>query len=100
MINLVEVYEISQVAKHASNLKQSYSLREVYVNPSCVVCLKEVSFIFDRLDKDQLPEGLDHRQKFTRVHLNHGHTGMALIVVGAPLNIAEKLNITRNKNAN
>jgi len=100
MINLVEVYEISQVAKHSNNLKQAYSLREIYVNPDCVVCLKEVSFIFDQLDKDQLPEGLDNRQKFTRVHLNHGHTGLTLIVVGSLASVAEKLNVTRGKNAN
>ena len=38
-----------------------------------------------------LPENLDLRQQFTRLTLDKGHTGLEMIIVGAPQLVEQKL---------
>tara|TARA_R110000824_G_scaffold134691_7_gene297738 strand:+ start:7856 stop:8140 length:285 start_codon:yes stop_codon:yes gene_type:complete len=85
MIKLVEIVQ---------NYKQSYSLREIYINPNHVVFLREDSVLKTRLDEgsEGIPEGLDTRQSFTRIQVHNGTTGSEFIVVGSPKLIESKLN--------
>ena len=71
----------SQKAENTSGA--SYSLREVTVNPNHVVCLREDDRMIQRLNEGRLPEDIDSRQRFTRVYLDRGHTGLDLTVVGS-----------------
>jgi hypothetical protein len=88
IIKLVEVYEIKN-----HNARASYDLREIFINPEQITCLREDSLATSKLEAGLLPENLDRRQKFTRIHLNRGMSGIDVTVVGGPASIKEKLNI-------
>ena len=47
-----------------------------------------------RLNEGSLPEGVDSRQRFTKVTLDRGQTGLELVVVGDPSQVKEKLQIS------
>ena len=85
-IRLIEVSKSSNVIKNSA-----YTLREVYINPEHVVCLREDIFTSQLIREGQLPEGLDDRQRFTRVQLNRGSTGLDLVVVGSPDTVENQL---------
>ena len=88
-IRLIEVSKSSNVIKNSA-----YTLREVYINPEHVVCLREDHHTQQLLVEGKLPNDLDNRQKFTKVQLNRGSTGLDVIVVGSPSMIEEKLNFS------
>ena len=81
MIRLVEV------------VKQfnQYDLREVFVNPTHVVSLREDNHTKQLLGEGKLPDGLDDRQSFTRLVLDKGTVGLELTIVGNPSAIESKL---------
>ena len=85
LVKLVEVIEVkrnySQKAENTGG--SSYSLREVTINPNHVVCLREDMRMNQRLHEGRLPEDVDQRQRFTRVYLDRGQTGIDLTVVGS-----------------
>jgi hypothetical protein len=93
MIKLIEVCEASS----ASRVKKRYLLREVYVNPKHVVSLREESGYQQKLEEGLLPDGLDVRQHFTRITLDKGHTGLEMVVVGAPHVVEERLQADRRE---
>ena len=88
IVKLIELFEIRQ-----HNDRTSYSLREVFVNPEQISCLREDVLSSKKLDAGLLPENLDKRQRFTKIHLNRGMSGIDLIVVGDPAAIKEKLSL-------
>ena len=90
MIKLVEVCAHN---KYTNNSKKQYSLREIYVNPEHVVCIREDASAQNSLQEGQMPEGLDVRTRFSKLHLNRGNNGLDIIVVGEPNHIKEKLGI-------
>jgi len=65
------------------------ALQEVYINPKQVVCVRPST---ERLNESLYPEGLDRRQEFSKLHLDHGQNGLTLTVVGSPSMIETKLN--------
>ena len=89
IVKFVEVYETTQAHSNASN--RSYSLREVYINPEHVVCVREDPTLKERLNEGLLPSNLDARQDFTRIYLDRGHAGLDVIVVGNPAMVKEKI---------
>jgi hypothetical protein len=89
IVKLVEVSKSSSVVSGAG-----YTLREIFVNPEHVVCLREDYYTQQLLVEGKLPNNLDTRQKFTKVQLNRGSTGLDVIVVGCPSIIEEKLNFS------
>ena len=88
IIKLVEVFESTSRSRDA---KTSYCLREVYINPDHVVCLREDLSMKRKLEADLLPEDMNPNQQFTKVSLNRGHSGIDLVVVGPPSTIENKL---------
>lgn len=88
IIKLVEIFES---IGRSRNSRTSYSLREVYVNPNHVVCLREDVSMRKKLEANLLPENLDLKQQFTKLSLDRGHSGIDLVVVGPPETIEEKL---------
>jgi hypothetical protein len=88
IIKLVEIFES---IGRSRNSRTSYSLREVYVNPNHVVCLREDVSMRKKLEANLLPEDLDLKQQFTKLSLDRGHSGIDLVVVGPPETIEEKL---------
>lgn len=94
LVTLVEVVENRSNYSGTSVANKTYSLREISVNPSHVICLREESTMMRRLNEGTLPDGLDHRQRFTKLTLDRGHTGLDLVVVGDPSQVKEKLQIS------
>ena len=70
IVQLVEIYELN---RRPSSEEAAYSLREVFVNPEHVTCLRE-----------DVVTG-------KKIHLNRGLSGIDLTVVGDPSTIQEKL---------
>jgi hypothetical protein len=92
-IKLTEVVENSTTTRLAADVdhKKRFTLREVSINPEYVVCVREDNVIKQMLTEGYLPEGLDRRQRFTRVYLDRGQTGIDIVVVGDPETIQEDL---------
>ena len=92
LVTLVEVVEERQrYSQQAEARKGSkYSLREVTVNPSHVVCLREDSVMSQRLVEGRLPSDMDSRQRFTKVYLDRGQSGLDLTVVGSLQQVQER----------
>jgi len=88
IVKLVEIYE---QGRQTPTDDISFSLREVFVNSEHVTCLREDTSTNKKLQSGRLPEELDPRQRFTKIHLNRGLSGIDLIVVGEPALIQERL---------
>ena len=100
LVTLVEVIELKRnYSQTTSENRQgtTYSLREVTVNPSHVVCLREDTNMSQRLTEGRLPEDVDKRQQFTRVYLDRGQSGLDLTVVGSLHQTQEKLGLGRKE---
>ena len=89
IVKLTEVYESTRI--HSNEDNRTFSLREIYINPSQVVCLREAPDFKRLLVEEKLPGDLDSRQEFTRVHLNRGQAGIDIVVVGPPAIIESKI---------
>ena len=76
----------------------SYHMRPVYVNPDFVVCLREDIQTLRMLQEgnSSLPEGLDSRHEFTKLHINSGNSSFDITVVGSPDMVEEKLAAKNN----
>lgn len=85
-IRFVEIYNTAGTPTF-----KEYSLREIYINPNHVVCLRENTDVSKLLIEGKLPEQLDPRQEFTTVTLNKGTYGQDIIVVGPIRETHEKL---------
>ena len=81
MVQLVEV------VKNTKN----YELRDVFVNPRHVVMLREDYATRTAINEGKVIEGMDPRQKYTRITVDNGTTGSQFIVVGAPGMVEAKL---------
>ena len=81
MIQLIEVVKNSR----------DYELRDVFVNPTHVVMLREDYATRSAINEGRVLDGVDPRQKYTRVTVHNGTTGSQFIVVGAPGLIETKL---------
>ena len=100
LVTLVEVVETKRGYSQTTSENRTgavYSLREVTVNPSHVVCLREDTNMSQRLDEGRLPKDVDTRQQFTRVYLDRGQSGLDLTVVGSLHQTQEKLGINRKE---
>jgi hypothetical protein len=95
VVKLTEIYKDNRYSEDG-RLTDSFSLREIFVNPEHVVCLREDE-TYNRLLSEGRLGALDKRQIITRVYLNRGQSGIDLIVVGEPTAIQEKLGLGSNK---
>ena len=89
IVQLVEIYESSHFTG------KRYELREVFINPEHVVCLRESPRFALLLQEGLLPEGIDQRQGFTTLQMNRGNTGLNIVVVGSPQSVEEKIRKTK-----
>tara|TARA_R100000808_G_C2134649_1_gene143154 strand:- start:1147 stop:1449 length:303 start_codon:yes stop_codon:yes gene_type:complete len=89
IISLVEVFENTRV--HSNQRSRSFDLREVFINPEQVVCLREDTQYNSLLVENKLPSGINKEQRFTRIHLNRGQSGIDVVVVGSPSQIQKKI---------
>jgi len=90
IIKLTEVFKADRDSL-APSTKSRYTLREVFINPEHVVCLREDLTLKRLLEEGVMDDKLDQRQTFTKIHLQRGHSGIDITVVGAPVMIQEQL---------
>lgn len=90
IVKLIEVSEANVVG-----VTNKYILREIFVNPEHVICLRPDEKTKRRLLENKLPSELDNRQEFTCIQMNSGHSGFNITVVGNPSAIEEKLRHVR-----
>tara|TARA_Y100000310_G_C20319711_1_gene640154 strand:+ start:245 stop:544 length:300 start_codon:yes stop_codon:yes gene_type:complete len=95
MVKFIEVFEATRT--HTKNVQNSFSLREIFINPQHVVCVRSDPTFKRKLLEGVLPEGLDNKQEFSRVYLNRGQAGLDVVVVGDPAVIEGKLDIKSRK---
>jgi len=93
VVKLIEVYQ--DLGRLGDFSGKSYKLREVFINPEHIVCLRNETRLKTLLKEGGLPEGLDERQEFTRVYMNRGQSGLDVVVVGCPEAVEEKINKTK-----
>ena len=96
---IVELTEVLRASKYTSEgtLKNPYILKQIYINPQHVVCLREDEVYNRLLLEGRLMENMDKNQSFTKIYLNRGQAGIDLTVVGSPSSIQEKLGLTSEK---
>ncbi len=85
-IKLMEVFNGSQ------GVARSYSLREIYINPQHVICLRAETGLENMLQEGRLVDGLDKRQKFTRISVSNNAHEEEILVIGSIDEIYKKLN--------
>ena len=86
-IRLTEVYSAG------NGTGKQYSLRQIYINPDHVVCLREEEVLKRMLSEGRLIDGLDKRQNFTRVTVNNNSTQQDILVIGTLEEVYTKLHI-------
>ena len=90
LIKLVEVFKNGSYNEDGL-IKPRYSLRETYVNPDHVVCLREESDLSIEESESAVINEIDPRQEFTKIHINRGQTGLDITVVGSLNTVQEKM---------
>ena len=78
------------------NRDKKYSLREVFINPDHVVCVRTDPSFRRHLTEGMMPEGIDGRQEFSRIYLNRGQVGLDVVVVGDPILVERRLNLVND----
>lgn len=97
IVKLVEIVETKQAhSQGPSGFESTFSLREVFVNPDQVVCLREEHNTKRALAEGKMPD-LDQAQQFTRIQMNRGNSGMDIVVVGSPHTVEEKIFKTQSR---
>ena len=93
----VKLTELFKQNRFTSSDNQ-FKIRPVYVNPDFVVCLREDVQTLKLLkeDKGLMPDGLDPRHEFTKLHINSGNGSFDITVVGSPDSVEEKLTLKSN----
>ena len=99
LIKFIEIIENSAKTQLSSSVDKAgrFTLKEVSINPKYVVCVREEERMGRMLKEGYLPQGIDQRQKFTRVFLDRGHTGIDVVVVGDPETIEADLKYAKEK---
>jgi len=90
LVKLVEIFQEGSYNNEGS-IKPKYSLRETYINPNHVVCIREEPSMLFELEGTSILKELDLRQEFTRMHIDRGQSGLDITVVGSLKVIKEKL---------
>ena len=97
IVGFTEVYEINTGTTSLREQKRQFSLREIYINPDHVVCLRPDPNTKVQLDEGFLPERLRKEHSFTKIHLDRGHAGIDVVVVGSPSAVEDRLRGPANK---
>ena len=92
MIRVVELYTKKTNAKTSLRrdeivVGESYSLKEIFLNPRRVVSLSE----WHPPENANMPEGLSREQVFTQIEISAGMHGKTITAVALPSDIAKKI---------
>ena len=91
LVKLIEIYNKRTFASNAGGKVEEDSLREVFVNPEHVVCLRENDSLKTRLSETELGKEIHSSEGYTKIYINRGQSGLDLDVVGDLTAIKNKL---------
>ena len=91
LVKLIEIYNKRTFASNTDGKVEEYSLREVFVNPEHVVCLRENDSLKTRLSDTELGQDIHPAEGYTKIYINRGQSGLDLDVVGDLTEIKNKL---------
>jgi len=98
-VKLTEVVPQRALANEGTAIaKETYTLREVYINPEHIVCMRADERMKRCLSENLLPNNLDQRQEFTKIYINRGQSGIDITVVGSPNIVQSKMFEVAKKN--
>jgi hypothetical protein len=86
---LVKLTEVCN--NNAVTSKQTFTLREVFINPDQVIMIREDFRLKELNESDLLKEGLANDHRFSKLTINRGQSGTEVVVVGSPAIIEEAL---------
>ena len=86
---LVKLTEVC--SNNAVTSTQSYTLREVFINPDQVIMIREDFRLKELNENGLLKEGLSNDHRFSKLTINRGQSGTEVIVVGSPTVVEEAL---------
>tara|TARA_R110002124_G_scaffold116400_4_gene272785 strand:+ start:36707 stop:37003 length:297 start_codon:yes stop_codon:yes gene_type:complete len=84
--------KLMELFNRSHGVAKAYSLREIYINPQHVVCLRAEPSLENMLQEGRLVDGLDKRQKFTRVSVSNNAYEEDILVIGSIDEVYKKLN--------
>ena len=85
------VVKFVEVVTNHSAVGENFKLQEVFINPDHIVYIRNELHMKRLLSEGKLPENLDSRQEFSVIHLNRGHTGLDITVVGDVVAVNDKI---------
>ena len=91
LVKLIEVYNKRTYASSTDGRAEEYSLREVFVNPEHVVCMRENTTLKTRLSETDLGQEIHPSESYTKIYINRGQSGLDLDVVGDLAAVKNKL---------
>tara|TARA_R100000458_G_scaffold44183_1_gene42221 strand:- start:666 stop:959 length:294 start_codon:yes stop_codon:yes gene_type:complete len=91
LVKLIEVYNKRTYASSTDGRVEEYSLREVFVNPEHVVCMRENDSLKVRLSETKLGDEIHPSESYTKIYINRGQSGLDLDVVGDLTAVKNKL---------
>ena len=94
-VKLTELFKQNRFTSNDNN----FNMRPVYVNPDFVVCLREDIQTLKMLQEgdSSLPEGLDSRHEFTKLHINSGNSSFDITIALGVLDYIENASEFINK---
>ena len=91
IVKFTELIKASKLSTNLDGNNGKYILRNVFINPHHVTCVREDSDMKQLLNEAQLPKGLNKNHVISCVTVQHGHSGLSLTIVGSPDTIQNKL---------
>ena len=97
MIKFVEVKKVNDFNVNERKSSVHYELAEVWINPASILQIKGAPAMASNLAQGFLPDKLDVRQEFSRVHFGTGNNVSVVTVVGPPGVLADQIFKTSSK---
>jgi hypothetical protein len=91
MIKFVEIKKIQEYDPMERKAAAHFCLDEIWINPESILQIKPDNAMKHNLSKGYLPDELDARQEFSRIHYGGGNNVSAVVVVGSPEIVVEKI---------
>ena len=79
LIKLTEVCNNSAITS-----QQTYTLREIFINPEHVVMIREEKRMRELNERGKVADELDKSHQFSKLTINRGQAGTEIVVVGSP----------------
>tara|TARA_Y100000114_G_C11739952_1_gene318355 strand:- start:675 stop:965 length:291 start_codon:yes stop_codon:yes gene_type:complete len=96
MIRFVEVTKKgSQYDPSIGMSKSIFGLREIFINPTMIVSMKDDVVLREKNSKDQIVNDLNINSQFTAITLNAGTSGKTITVVGSVQAVCERLGLSQ-----